>query len=66
MTNWEAEAIHWKAESDDMRRQLRLATEGNASLRGELAQARSRLEILESVLRTVGRTVCGYVDITKQ
>lgn len=66
VTHWEAESIHWKAEAEDMRRQLRAATEGNAALRGELAKATARLTLLESALRSVGRTACNYVDITKQ
>lgn len=66
MTNWEAEAIHWKQESELLRTQLQLTNDTNASLRGQLAETKSRLTLLESALRSVGRTACNYVDITKQ
>lgn len=64
--DWQAEATHWKQESELLRTQLQLTNDTNAALRGQLAETKSRLNILESVLRSIGRSACGYVDITKQ
>lgn len=64
MKDWQAEATHWRQEAEELRDELRAATSRLSEHHAAMATMQTRLTLLESALRSVGRTAVNYVDIT--